>query len=153
MSSVIPALAPALVTRWAALPALVAVNAEVRRGAPVGGIDLDRLVAVEFDGAPEARENARFVQDWIDMACTRRRETGELMCTALAQTGDDDVDVMEQSAFALFAACAADLQSDLTVGGLVWSQHVVAGSAQQLQNERGVAVLVPFTVAYAASVV
>lgn len=149
------ALAAALAARWAVLPAFVSdVDdvVDVRRGAPVSGIGALRMVAVEFDGNPEARDNGRFTRDWLDMACTRQREVGELMCTALAQTGDDDVGSMETMAFALVDACRADLAGDLTVGGIVWTQSIVAGSAQQLQNERGVAVVVPFAVAYSAAV-
>lgn len=149
------ALAAALVARWATLPAFVEdVDdvVDVRRGTPTGGMGARRVVAVEFDGDPEARDNGRFVRDWLDLACTRQRETGELMCTALAQTGDTDVGAMETMALALVEACSADLQTDLTVGGVVWSQQVVAGTAQQLQNARGVVVVVPFTVAYSAAV-
>lgn len=158
MTSALDALAAALVQRWTVLPTLAALELQskapvVRRGAPVGGLgDATALVLVEFDATPEARENARFEQEWLDLACTRRRELGELLCTAVAQTGDDDIAAMESHAFALLAACVDDLKSDLTVGGVVWSQHVVNGSAQQFKNERGVAVIVPFTIAYAAGV-
>lgn len=155
MSTPLDALAAALVTRWAALPVFIDDPdnlVDVRRGAPVGGIGSRRLVAVEFDGSPEARDNGRFTRTWLDLACTRQQETGELMCSAIAQTGDDDITAMESMALDLVAACDGDLRSDLSVGGLVWSQQVVSGTAQQVKNERGVAVLVPFTVAYTAAV-
>jgi len=158
MSAVVPALSAALVARWQVLPALQAITVQgaspiVGLGVPVGGLgDPGAWLRVEFDGSPDARENARWSREWLDLACTRQREVGELVCTAAAQTGDDDVPAMEVVAHQLVDACVADLKSDLTVGGIVWSQYVASGSAQQLKTTAGVAVIVPFTVAYAAPV-
>lgn len=158
VSAVVAALGSALVTRWAALPALTALELQgkaprVNRGRPVGGLgDSPAWVLVEFDGRPDAETNASWTREWLDMACTRQRELGQLMCTVAAQTGDDDVDTMEAHAHLLLDACTQDLKSDLTVGGILWSQNVQAGSAQQLKNSKGVAVIVPFAVAYAAAV-
>lgn len=150
-------LANAMVQRWLLLPGFVAPDADtkrvdVRRGAPVSGIGATRSLWVEFDGTPDATQNSEFVREPLDLAGTRHREVGQIQCSAIAQTGDDDVAAMEAQALALVEACDADLRSDLTVGGTVWHAMLVSGNAQQLKNERGVAVLVPFTVAYAAGV-
>jgi hypothetical protein len=152
MSGIIDDLAPALVERWALLPAATEWDAEVVRGLPVDGLGVKNIILVELDGDPSARDNSTFTQDPIDMTMTRYRELGEIRCTALAQTGSKDLDRMSRVASQLAAACAADLVEDMTVGGIVWSARVTQGSAQQVKNDRGVAVIVPFTVAYAAQV-
>jgi hypothetical protein len=155
VSAVTDNLGTALVTRWSALGPLQALDdrgVRVVRGAPIGGIGPGKWVLVEFDGSPDARENARWQRDWLDLACTRQRELGEVTCSVVAQTGAADIDVMQTAAAAMLDACVADLRSDLTVGGILWSQQVTQGSAHQLKNEAGVAVLIPFTVAYAAQV-
>lgn len=150
MSTVIPALTARLVERWSDLPLVREREVDVRHGVPVGGLGAHQMILVEFDGDPDARENSTYAQDWLDMACTRKREVGEIRCTALAQTGDTDIARMSRLAGELAAACAADLVSDITAGGIVWSVTAVSGSAQQVKNDDGVAVIVPFTVAYAA---
>lgn len=152
MSAVIDDLCAALVARWQVLPGLVEFGARVERGVPVGGIGQGRWVIVEFDGSPDARDNARWQREWLDLACTRQRELGEVMCTVVAQTGGDNISAMSTDAAAMLDLCVADLRTNLTVGGIVWSQQVTSGTEQQLKNEAGVAVLVPFTVAYAAQV-
>jgi hypothetical protein len=150
VSTVIPALAARLVERWSALPIALEREVDVRRGLPVKGLGARQMILVEFDGDPDARENSTYVQAWIDMACTRKQEVGEIRCTALAQTGDTDIGRMSQLAGELAAACSADLITDITAGGIVWSAAATSGTAQQVKNDDGVAVIVPFTVAYAA---
>jgi hypothetical protein len=150
VSRVIPALAGALVERWSALPLVVELKVDVRRGLPVDGIGARDMVLVEFDGDPDSRENSSYVHDWLDMACTRRREQGEIRCTAVSQTGDTDIGRMSERAGRLAAACQDDLTADITAGGIVWTCSITQGAAQQVKNDRGVAVIIPFVVAYAA---
>jgi hypothetical protein len=143
------AIADALVARWSVLPALADVD--VRRGAPIGGLAAGEFVLVEFDGTPDSTADSRFETAWSDLAGTSIEERGEITCSSVAQTGDNDLAATEAQAIAQMNAVIADLAADRTVNGQVHSASVVTGNAQQLQNGQGVAVVVPFIVAYFAT--
>lgn len=146
---ILPTLSAALVTRWSALADLVTAQTQVSRGAPVGGFsEAGNYLAVEYDGTPDSTADSRFETAWTDMAATSLQETGEIVCSAISQTGDADIGACEAQAFALIGEVVADLASDRTVGGVVHNATVTTGSASQLQTRDGIAVVVPFTVAY-----
>lgn len=156
MTSILDDVADALLARWTTAAIAVDPDVVVRRGAPVGGgFGPGLFVVVEFDGRPDASEDSRFERTWIDLACTRQREDGEVTCTVIAQSGDSGDEALadaERATLALLDACDADLRADMTVGGVAWSARITRGAAAQMKNEGGVAVLVPFTVAYSGAV-
>lgn len=142
-------IAAQLVVRWSALPALADVD--VRRGAPIGGLPAGAYLVVEFDGTPESTADSRFETVWSDLAGTSIEERGEIICSSVAQTGDSDLAATEAQAVAQMNACIADLATDRTVNGQCHAAMVTAGTATQLQNSQGVAVVVPFVVSYFAT--
>jgi hypothetical protein len=144
-------LADGLVSVWAALPALTGDNVDVRRGAPIGGISAGRFVLVEFDGRPDSTADSRFEATWADLAATSIEERGEITCSSVAQTGDSDIAACETQAMAQLNAVRTSLAADRTVGGRVHSASITTGAVTQLQNSQGIAVVIPFTVAYFAT--
>lgn len=138
----------ALVSTFSDLPALDGVA--VVDGPQVGDVGESDLVLVGHDGEPDSNAVNTFEQSWTDLACTRREETGLVWCAAVSQSGDVEMQPRRDRALALVAACEASLLADLTLGGVVYSAQLAAGSARQLQNSGGAAVVAPFTVAYRA---
>jgi hypothetical protein len=146
---ILPTLAAALVTRWSALADLVTIEAQVSRGAPVGGFSgPGNYLMVEYDGTPDSTSDSRFDIAPADMAATSLQETGEIVCSAIAQTGNADISACEAQALAMVGEVIADLAADRTVSGVVHNATVTTGAPSQLQNAAGIAVVVPFTVAY-----
>jgi alcohol dehydrogenase class IV len=146
---ILPTLAAALATRWASVSALVALEAQVSRGAPLARIlEPGNYLFAEYDGTPDSTADSRFAASPADLAATSIQESGEIVCSAMAQRGDGDMAACEADALAMVGAVIADLAADRTVGGVVHNAEVTTGSASQLQNGQGVAVIVPFTVAY-----
>lgn len=147
---ILPTLAAALVTRWSALSPLVAAGVQVRRGAPVGGFGPGNWLMVEYDGRPDSEADSRFDWNFTDLAGTSVEERGEITCSSMSQSGDtaEELAAREVQALAQLGACIADLASDRTAGGVVMNAQIISGSATQLQNTQGIAVVVPFVVAY-----
>jgi len=139
-----------LVAIFAALPALSGVD--VRDGPPLDGMGDADFVLVGHDATPDSSADMTVEQEWADLACTRRYETGEVICSALSQTGDTDLQARRDRAFALLAACESAVLADLTLGGVAMSAQFSRASARQFQNKNGSAVVVPFTVTYRAIV-
>lgn len=138
-----------LKTIWTALPALAGVPVY---DLPVTAAADLRLVLIGDDGDPESTALATYEQDWVDLACTRREEIGEVPCSAIAQSGSTNVEDRRAEVSALVAAIAASLRSDMTLGGLVMSATLTRGLAKGLQNGAGSAVVAPFIIRYRAHI-
>jgi hypothetical protein len=130
--------------------ALPGVN--VYDGPPVTSPGDADLVIVGHDATPDSTADVTVEQSYVDLACTRRQETGEVVCCVVSQTGDTDLNARRSAAFVLLAACEAALVADMTLGGLVRSAQFDRGTARQMQNQAGSAVVASFTVAYRASI-
>jgi hypothetical protein len=139
-----------LVSTFAALPALAGVD--VRDGPPLDGMGDSDFVIIGHDGAPDSTAESVFQQEWTDLACTRRTESGEVICCCVSNTGDTDMAVRRTRAFALLAACETALVGDMTLGGVVLSAQLTGARVEQYSNPKGVAVVAPFTVTYRAIV-
>lgn len=121
-------------------------------GEPItSDVPLD-FIMISSDGDPDSDSSADFEHVWHDLAHTRMREDGEIPCALVSQTGDDDVSSTLTTGFATLQACVNALGNDPTLGGLVMSIQVSTGSSRQIQNNRGTAVVIPFTVMYWAIV-
>jgi hypothetical protein len=152
-------LTSALEDRWRELAPLQALALDpggkvtVARGAPIGGLAGRGLWAFAgWDGRPEAQEDARFTRTPLDMSYSRFREDGTVVCSVIAQSGGDDLAAMASAADAAVNAIVADQVADFTYGGVVRSSVLQSAASTSLKNGQGVAVLVPFTVAYLAIV-
>lgn len=146
MASKMDEVQAALVALWSALPALAGVP--VYDGPPVSqAADLDQVL-VGNDGDVDSDTMSDFSQEWVDLAQTRRVESGEIICAVVAQSGSTDLGVQRDRAFVLLAACEDSLRADQTLGGTVFSALLTSGSAHPLQNSAGSAMIAPFTVQY-----
>lgn len=140
----------ALIATFAALPALAGVP--VYDAEPVTGAADPDLLLVGDDGDPESSIASTYEQQWTNLACTTRQEVGEVMCAAISQSGDTDMQARRDRVFGWVAACENSLRADITLGGVVASAHLIRGSARPVQNDRGAAMVAPFTVAYLAHI-
>ncbi len=134
-------------TFTAALP-----DVGVYDGPPVTSPGDTDWVIVGHDATPDSIADMTVDQSWVDLACTRRQETGEVVCCVLSQTGDTDLQVRRARAFVLLAACETAVAADMTLGGVVTSAQFARGTARQMQNKLGSAVVASFTVAYRAHI-
>lgn len=119
-------------------------------GPPVTSPGDADLVIVGHDATPDSDADMTVEQEWADLACSRRHETGEVVCCVVSQTGDTDLKARRDRAFVLLAACEAAVLADLSLGGVVMSAQFARASARQFQNSAGSAVVAPFTVTYRA---
>jgi hypothetical protein len=123
-------------------------------GVPVGdeAEALGEFVLVGHDGDPESTPEITVVQEWVDLACSRRAETGVVPCAVVVQSGDTDLSARRDRAQVLLSVCADSIVTDMTLGGVVDSALLLSGSASQLQTEQGAAVVVPFDITYRTTV-
>jgi len=150
MAVVLPAVGGYLFTLFDTLPALA--GAAVYNGPSVSSAaDLD-LVLVNDDGDPDSDAASTYEQEWADLACSSRYERGTVACGVISQSGSTDIEARQDRVAALLAACEAGVHADVTLGGLVMSAQVVAGSARPIQNSAGAAVVAPFAITYFAQV-
>lgn len=148
MSSAVDSVITALVAGFtAALPGV-----EVGDGPPVESPGVVDLVLVGHDQSPDADSAITTRQEWANLACTSRYETGEIPCCVFTQSGDTDIAARRTRAMQLLAACEVRLRADLSLGGVVMTSQLVAAVAHEYQNVDGSAVVVPFTVTYRAQV-
>lgn len=117
-------------------------------GPPVTSPGDADLVIVGHDATPDSAADVTVSQEWVDLACTRRVETGEVTCCVVSQTGDTDLKARRDRAFVLLAACEAALLGDMTLGAVVTSAQFARATARQFQNSAGSAVVAPFVVTY-----
>jgi hypothetical protein len=139
-----------LFSRWSALPALTGVM--VFNGPPVGDPASGDYLFIGDDSDPESESISTFEQTWVDLACTRRSETGEVVCAVVSDSGSTDMAARQTRAFTLLAACESDLLADRTLGGTVYTASMDIGQSKPIQNSSGAASVVPFSVRYYASV-
>jgi hypothetical protein len=109
-------------------------------------------VVIGDDGDPESDAMPVFTQEWANMAHTRRSETGDIPCAAIATTGSTNPDAVRLRAFAILAAVESSLLGDTTLGGTVFTCELIGGAAKQIENSAGAAIVVPFSVRYWAHV-
>lgn len=148
MTSAVDSVVTALVAGFAAaLPGV-----EVADGPPVEAPGAVDLVFVGHDQSPDADSVITIGQEWANLACTSRYETGEIPCCVLSQTGDTDIAARRARAMQLLAACEVRLRADLSLGGVVMTSQMTSAVAHEYQNGDGSAVVVPFTVTYRAQV-
>jgi hypothetical protein len=121
-------------------------------GPPVGDFAAGDYIFLGDDADPDTDAESVFEQYWVDLAQTRREEMGEIPCAVVSDTGSTDIRVARAQAFSVFAVCESMLVADQTLNGVVYTSELVSGSARPIQNERGSAVVVPFTIRYRAAV-
>lgn len=123
-------------------------NCPVYDGAPVSESKVVNMVTIGDDADPESEAGNTFSQDWLDLAQTRRMETGEVVCAVVANSGSTDLSTQRETAFTLMGTVDARLRTDKTLGGVVMVSSVTTGSMRSFQNSAGSAVVIPFVVRY-----
>jgi hypothetical protein len=136
----------ALMTSWAALDDLEGVG--LFDGPPVANSIPARLVLIGENGDPLSDAQSTFQRAWVDMACTRMEETGEIICAAIAQSGSIAIDSIRAAAETLVAAISDSLIADMTLGGVVYSAVLDQGTGRTLQTADGATYIAGFTVRY-----
>jgi hypothetical protein len=136
----------ALISTLSAAPALGGVTVE--GVAVISGREYTEAVVIGDDGDPESENEPTFVQEWANMAQTKRSETGDVPCAAIATTGSSSSDAVRERAFQILAAVEAALVADKTVGGVVFAAELTEGAARTVANSAGSAVVVPFSIHY-----
>lgn len=121
-------------------------------GPPVTAPSIQDLIIIGDDGEPDSQEQSTFEQMWVDLACTRREEIGEVLCSVISSSGATDMRVRRNRADVLLSACETSLAADQTLGGLVYSAQFIRAASTSMQNTGGAAVVTPFTVRYRALV-
>ena len=132
--------------------AAVGAAVPVYDGAPISSSADTVLVLVGHDGNDEVDTKNYAEQVWGNLATTTRYERGTVVCVAISQSGDTDLEVHRDAALALVTSCATALRSDLTLGGVVMSAQLATEGIRQLQNTAGAGVVAEFTVTYLAQV-
>lgn len=150
MSSKLDDVTDALVTAFTGLSGLASVL--ISDGPIVGDPSFADALLIGDDGDPESQAMSVAEQSWTDLACTRRREDGEIICAAVSQSGDTNMQTRRDRVMALIGACEDALRADLSLGGVVQAVQLVRASVQPYQNANGSAVVAPFVVAYWALV-
>jgi len=105
-------------------------------------------VLVGDDGDPDSDARSVFEQTWVDLACTRRQELGDIVCGVVTQSGSTDLAGVRGVGGPVLDTLAAALLTDLSLGGVVMTAQLAGGQAIPLQNSAGSAVVTPFTVSY-----
>ncbi len=150
MPSAMKTVTAALVAGIRALPAIGTVT--VDKANAVSSQNYKEAIVIGDDGDPDSDVQSVFQQVWVDMAHTRRDETGDIPCVALAQTGSTNPEVVEARAYELLAYVESMALADPTLGGTVATLEILGGSSKLVENERGSAVIVPFSVRYWAHI-
>lgn len=142
----------ALVDRWTALAVSGGTldGTLVFDGPPVTPASTMDLLIIGDDGGQDSGDQSTFEQVWVDLACTRREEYGEVLCSAISSYGGTDVRSRRDRVDVLLTACENDLRSDQTLGGVVYSATFIRAASTGMQNTAGAAVVTPFTVRYRA---
>lgn len=140
----------ALYTAWNALVPTTLAGALVFDGPPITPASTMDLVIIADDGGQDSQDQTTYEQVWLDLACTRREERGEILCSVITSSGATDMRTRRDRADVLISACEASLKADLTLGGVVASSELTRASSRLMQNTRGAAVVTPFTVRYRA---
>jgi hypothetical protein len=144
----------ALVTKFAALPALAGVP--VYAALPVTDAADPDFVVIGHDGRVDSETELTVTYEWANLNCTSRYELGEIPCALVTQSGDDDMqarfDRFQILMQAMENALVTDMSTAGALSGLVMGVTITSGGPLPLQNEDGSGVIGPFVVSYRAQV-
>jgi hypothetical protein len=150
MPSKIPEVVAYLVVMAQGLQANTLAGVHVQDGPPtanVGGLPRVLVIGGEWQPSDVARAGANGTQE-PSMGNASRNETITVACSAYSQSGDPDMAGRRTETFAVTAALENAVVADRTLGGLVLGDARVASvdEYRPLQNERGSAAVVNFTI-------
>jgi len=135
---------------WKAVPAFADVHL-IFDGIGVSGAGSSDLLMLGDDGDPDTEVSSEWSQNYVDLAQSRKQETGVIPCAIISQTGDTYQPSAEKRAFELLALAVTPLETDRTMGGLVFTCEIATGTKRTIVNSQGLAIIAPFDIAYWAS--
>lgn len=146
------------ITRWDAVVDAViaavdaATTAAVFDAVPVTDEYLPQVVIVGARADDERGLAGTLRQTYHDLgASAKRDETGTIYCSAISQTGDDDIATVRAAAIALVGVVESTLRADFDLGlADVLRIEVALGDVFQGRTAQGVFCEVEFTVEYTA---
>jgi hypothetical protein len=142
----LPTVVSALVTGFRGLPGLAGVRVD-DSSSPGSGSSKD-IVTVGDDGDPESDVVATYEQEWANFSHTRRREAGSIPGAVIAQSGSTNIALMRIRANDLLNICAAYVNANPDLGGVVSTIEWVSGDMEPLQTDLGAAIVAPFIINY-----
>jgi hypothetical protein len=150
MPSVIPDALAWLVSSAQALTATTLDGVFVQDGPPTASLAAHPKVLViggEWLPSDVSRPGAASTQE-PSMGNASRNESLTVACSAFSQSGDTDMAARRAECFAVVAAVENLLVADRTMGGLSYGDALVGSydAYRPLQNERGSAAIVDFTI-------
>src|SRR6266498_3840698 len=81
-------------------------------GLPINAAADTDLVLIGHDGNDEPNTKNNVVQEWANLAATDRYERGTVVCTAISQSGDADLEARRDAALALVTSCETAVRAD-----------------------------------------
>lgn len=131
----------------------VGTSVPVYDGLPVTASADTAFVLVGDDGDPTSDQPAAAVtQTRTERSITGAwTESGDVTCSVICQTGDDDLPGLRATSRTLMAAVEAAVRADPTLGGAAVRAQVVDLTVWQVRNAQGSAVRRVFTVHYDAN--
>lgn len=150
MPSKIPQVLDYLVALASGLTASTLAGVQVQDGPPtqsLAGLPKVLVIGGEWQPSETVRSGATGPQE-PSMGNASRNESISVACSAFSQSGDTDMKARRDEAFAIEAAFENAVIADPTLGGLCYGDARVAAvdDYRPLQNERGSAAVVDFTI-------
>lgn len=132
-----------------------ATAVDVFDGIPATYEQLASGVAVGVDAAYDDGTSGSIRQDWRDAGRApdaHREETGEVVCTVWAQSGDDDLSAVRDACFDILDDCLDSLHTVTVLGipEVLSVRGLSTANTIQRRTNRGVVCEVAFRVAYYA---
>jgi len=135
-----------ILTTIRALPEATGVS--IYDGPPVGNDAPKQLVMIGDDGDPDSDAESSFDQTWTNLAHTRKREDGEIPGAVIIGDGSVDMKTQRTAAFTLLGAIETAL---LGLASDVLTISFDSGKARPVQNNKGAACWIPFSVSYSTT--
>ena len=114
-------------------------------GPPVGSDSPLKTVCVGDDGDPETDVESSFTQEWANLAKTRKRERGEIPCAVIAWDGSTAMEPKRAAVSVLLDAVGEAIRA---LASDALTLEITSGASRPVQNNKGAATQVPFTVSY-----
>jgi hypothetical protein len=139
-----------LVAAAQGLTATTLAGVHIQDGPPTSSLaGLPKVLVIGGEWLPSdvSRAGASSTQE-PSMGNASRNETMSISCSAFSQSGDTDMAARRAETFAIVAAVENLLVADRTMGGLTYGDARVGSydAYRPLQNERGGAAIVDFTI-------
>lgn len=132
---------------WQAVPEFSQVHL-IFDGIGISGTGSPDVVMLGDDGDPDTEVESEFTRIWADLAQTRKHEFGVIPCAVITNSGSTEQPVVEKRVFELLELAMSPIESDRTMGGLIFSSEISEGTKKTITNQAGTAVVVPFLVSY-----